>query len=121
MRIITIFLEQGPSVAEALTKFALNNQLGTAQPNHVARILSAFSSLQLPDTARRMSPLVEPLSKREIEVLHLMAEGLKYKEIAARLFISLNTVRFHVKTIYSKLNVRNRTQAIEIARQLQIL
>jgi LuxR family maltose regulon positive regulatory protein len=61
------------------------------------------------------------LTDRELDVLRLMAEGLKYKEIAARLFISLNTVRFHVKAIYGKLNVNNRTQAIQRARQLRIL
>jgi LuxR family maltose regulon positive regulatory protein len=64
---------------------------------------------------------VEPLTDRELEVLGLMAEGLKYKEIAARLFISLNTVRFHVKAIYGKLNVNNRTGAIQMARQRRIL
>ncbi len=56
-----------------------------------------------------------------MDVLRLMADGLKYKEIAAALFVSLNTVRFHVKSIYGKLNVNNRTQAIETARQLHIL
>jgi len=56
-----------------------------------------------------------------MEVLRLIAEGLKYKEIAAQLFVSLNTVRFHVKSVYGKLNVNNRTQAIESARQLHIL
>ena len=65
--------------------------------------------------------LIDPLTDRELDVLGLMKEGLKYKEIAERLFISQNTVRFHVKAIYGKLSVNNRTQAIERARQLQIL
>jgi LuxR family maltose regulon positive regulatory protein len=65
--------------------------------------------------------LIELLTDRELDVLRLMARGLTYKEIAARLFISLNTVRFHIKAIYGKLNVNNRTQAIEAARQHQIL
>ena len=50
-----------------------------------------------------------------------MAEGLKYKEIAERLFISLNTVRSHVKAVYGKLGVDNRTKAIEVAHRMQIL
>ena len=50
-----------------------------------------------------------------------MAGGLKYKEIAEQLIISLNTVRFHVKAIYGKLDANNRTQAIEAARQRRIL
>ncbi len=65
--------------------------------------------------------LIDSLTDRELVVLRLMAEGLKYKEIAARLFISQNTVRFHVKAIYGKLNVNNRMQAIGRARQLLIL
>ncbi|MFN2195335.1 MAG: LuxR C-terminal-related transcriptional regulator [Anaerolineales bacterium] len=65
--------------------------------------------------------LVEPLTERELEVLALMAQGLKYQEISDRLFITLNTVRFHVKGIYGKLGVNNRTHAIEAARQLGLL
>ena len=65
--------------------------------------------------------LIDPLTGRELDVLRLMAQGLKYKEIAEKLVISQNTVRFHVKAIYGKLNVNNRTQAIEQARQLQIM
>ena len=61
------------------------------------------------------------MTDRELDVLRLMTEGLKYEEIAKRLFISLNTVRSHVKAIYGKLNVNNRIKAIEMARQLQIL
>jgi LuxR family maltose regulon positive regulatory protein len=70
--------------------------------------------------ASQVAP-VEPLTERELEVLALMAQGLKYKEISASLFITLNTVRFHVKGIYGKLNVNNRTQAIETARRLGLL
>ncbi len=61
-------------------------------------------------------PLVETLSEREIEVLRLLAEGLTYQEAAERLIVSLNTVRFHVKSIYGKLGVDNRTAALEQAR-----
>jgi LuxR family maltose regulon positive regulatory protein len=138
--IIGVFVDQGPPVAEALSNLVGQNQLGIVQPGYVERILAAFSGVQSPPTATRgeqLAPslpvedasrgetgpvaLIEPLTDRELEVLRLIAEGLKYKEIAARLFISLNTVRFHVKAIYGKLNVNNRTQAIEIARQLRIL
>jgi LuxR family maltose regulon positive regulatory protein len=65
--------------------------------------------------------LVEPLTERELEVLRCMVEGLKYEEIASRLVISLNTVRSHVKAIYGKLGVNNRTAAIETARQQGLL
>ena len=68
-----------------------------------------------------MEHLIEPLTERELDVLKLIVSGLKYREIAEKLFISQNTVRFHVKSIYSKLNVNNRTQAIQAARRLRIL
>jgi len=65
--------------------------------------------------------MLEPLTERELEVLRLIAEGLKYEEIAGRLFISLNTVRTYVKAIYGKLSVNNRTQAIACAREMKLI
>jgi DNA-binding NarL/FixJ family response regulator len=61
------------------------------------------------------------LTPRELDVLQLMTEGLTYAKIAQRLFVSVNTVRSHVKAIYGKLDVNNRTKAIESARRLEIL
>jgi LuxR family maltose regulon positive regulatory protein len=55
-----------------------------------------------------------PLTEREYEVLELLAQGLRNEEIAAKLVISLNTVKFHVRTIYSRLGVRNRVEASQI-------
>lgn len=120
--VISIFVEQGLPVAEALATLLEQDRLGTVQPGHVKNILAAFSKSQPQDAAcGEQVGLVEALTDREMDVLHLMAEGLKYEEIAARLFVSLNTVRSHVKAIYGKLDVNNRTKAIEAARQLQIL
>jgi LuxR family maltose regulon positive regulatory protein len=130
---IGVFVEQGPSVAEALANLVKQKRLGTVQPAYVERILAALFTSQSSSTTGVKQPaldlpaeagpaaLIESLTGRELDVLSLMAEGLKYKEIATKLFISLNTVRFHVKAIYGKLNVNNRTQAIETARQLRIL
>jgi LuxR family maltose regulon positive regulatory protein len=123
--IIAVFVEQGPPVAEAFADLVNRNQLGSVQQAYVERILAAFSRSQAPGTAREEQPapqaLIEALTDRELDVLRSMAEGLTYKEIAARLFISLNTVRFHVKAIYGKLNVSNRTQALYTARRLRLL
>jgi len=52
------------------------------------------------------------LSEREIEVLGLLAQGLANKQIAAALGISEHTVKFHVSSIYTKLNVTNRAEAV---------
>jgi ATP/maltotriose-dependent transcriptional regulator MalT len=54
-------------------------------------------------------------------VLHLIDAGLSNREIANRLYISLNTVRTHTKNLYSKLDVHSRTQAITRARELNLL
>jgi DNA-binding CsgD family transcriptional regulator len=61
------------------------------------------------------------ISKRELEVLQLIAEGLSNQEIAARLFVSLNTVKTHSSRIFEKLDVKRRTQAIEKAKRLSII
>ncbi len=63
----------------------------------------------------------ELLSERELEVLGLLAAGQTYKEIGQQLFLSLNTVQFHVKNIYSKLMVNKRVQAIEKAREMKLI
>lgn len=61
------------------------------------------------------------LSAREIEVLRLMADGLSNQEIADVLFVSLNTTKTHISNIYLKLNVRRRTQAVQKARELDLI
>ena len=61
------------------------------------------------------------ISKREYEVLELLAAGHSNQEIADKLFISLNTIKTHSSNLYSKLGVKRRTQAIEKARNLGIL
>jgi LuxR family maltose regulon positive regulatory protein len=63
----------------------------------------------------------ERLSDRELEVLRLLAAGESYKEIGQKLYLSLNTVQFHVKNIYGKLLVNKRVQAIEKAREMRLI
>jgi len=65
--------------------------------------------------------LVEHLSERELEVLRLIATGLSNSKIAQNLFISLNTVKTHIKNIHSKLHVHTRTQAVARANELGLL
>jgi DNA-binding NarL/FixJ family response regulator len=58
-----------------------------------------------------------PLSKRETEILRLILDGKKRNEIAGELFIELETVKTHIKNIYSKLDVNSRSEAINIAKK----
>jgi LuxR family transcriptional regulator, maltose regulon positive regulatory protein len=73
------------------------------------------------DQDHEIVQLVEQLTPRELEILRLIAEDLSYVEISNRLVIGLNTVRFHVKNIYGKLDVHRRAQAITRAKQLHVL
>ena len=57
-------------------------------------------------------PKISLLSERQKEVLELLATGLMYKEIAARLFLSTETVRKHIYRVYQKLDVKNRVEAV---------
>ena len=58
------------------------------------------------------------LTERELEVIILLSKGLLYKEISEQLFISANTVKNHVKSIYKKLHVQNKVEAVNKYRSL---
>jgi LuxR family maltose regulon positive regulatory protein len=98
-------------------------------PAYVDRLLAAFPQEGWADGSGQRAasghpvspPLVEALTERELEVLRLMAEGLTYDEVAQRLIVSLNTVRYHVKGLYGKLGVDKRMAAIEQARVYGLL
>jgi LuxR family maltose regulon positive regulatory protein len=95
-------------------------------PDYVGWLLQAFpidESEQGKPSASQISEsgYIEPLSEREIEVLQLISEGLTNPEIAARLILSLYTVKTHTRNIYGKLGVNNRTQAVSKAMALGIL
>src|SRR6188474_156232 len=61
------------------------------------------------------------LSKRELEILSLLAQGHSNQEIAAKLFVSLSTVKTHIQNLFEKLDVKRRIQAIEKARSLNLI
>jgi LuxR family maltose regulon positive regulatory protein len=120
---VRIFVDEGQPMAELLG-FAIPQDIS---PDYVSKLLAAFPKDVLSPIPVDKEPtvirqnLVEPLSEREIEVLRLMAEGYKYKEIAERLVVSINTVRHHTRNVYDKLDANNRTQAIGRAKELNLL
>ena len=61
------------------------------------------------------------LSKRELEILGLLAQGYSNQEIAAKLFVSLSTVKTHNQNLFEKLEVKRRTQAVEKAKRLNLI
>lgn len=79
---------------------------GSPMSSHIARkVVMSFS-------ANTVSPKIELLTQRETEILDLLAKGLRYKEIADKLFLSTETVRTHIRNIYDKLQVNSRTEAL---------
>ena len=66
-------------------------------------------------------PAGSPLSQRELEILNLIALGLRYAEVAEKLDISLHTVRRHIESIYRKLNVHSATEAVFRARRFGLM
>jgi DNA-binding NarL/FixJ family response regulator len=94
------------------------------------RVVCQGGSLLEPVVASRLidqiarglpSDLPEPLTEREMEVLHLLAQGKTNKEIAAELVVTERTVKFHVSSILRKLNASNRTEAVTLAHQLGLI
>ena len=61
------------------------------------------------------------LSKRELEILGLLAQGHSNQEIAAKIFVSLSTVKTHIQNLFEKLDVKRRTQAVEKAKRLNLI
>ena len=83
--------------------------------------VSRTKTAPLQKEQRLNSPDQFNISTREFEILQLLATGMTNHEIATTLFISVNTVKTHVASLYNKLDVRRRTQAISKARELHLL
>ncbi len=122
---ICLFVEEGATVEKALATLLAQNRLGTIQPGYVQSVLAAFSRFRppAPDQPAEREPqgLIEPLSKRELEILCLIEAGYSNQEIAERLVLSLHTVKKHSSNVFGKLGVNSRTQAIARARELNLL
>ena len=126
---VNIFVGEGLAMARLLSTAAAQGML----PDYIGKLLAAFHrtedrglrtelaeslhSVRSPQSAS----LVEPLSTRELEILHLIAQGLSNGEISARLFLALSTVKGHNRNIFDKLQVQSRTEAVARARELGLL
>ncbi len=118
---VRTFVDEGIPMAELLHA-ALKRGIA---PSYVAKLLAAFnhnmSSANVSPLQYRVSGDGEALSEREFDVLRLIAEGSSNREIAEQLIVSLGTVKKHLNNIFLKLDAHSRTQAIVIARKLNLL
>ncbi len=128
---VLVLAHDRDAAADALARGARGALLRTAAPRRIRAALHAVADglVAIDDDiadsilphARAAIELIEPLTPRELEVLHLLASGLTNKEIASRLGISDHTVKFHVNGILGKLGVESRTEAVVQAARLGIV
>lgn len=111
------------AIALVFTSLGIWIALKLKKPKTTAIILEENKSLGNTDNFEPNEKLILQLglSKRELEVLELMAQGLSNQEISENLFVSLNTVKTHISRLFTKLNVKRRTQAIEMAKKSAII
>jgi LuxR family maltose regulon positive regulatory protein len=118
---IRAFIDRGNSMETLLRRIHSFAETAHAiAPAYVDRILAAFRD-ESEQAAARDNALLEPLSDREMEVLHLIAAQMSNQEIADALVISINTVKTHIRRLYGKLNVSSRLAAVERGRALGLL
>jgi len=122
---IRLFIELGPAMADLLysciaqgtTVIYAGKLLDALLVEE--RLRAGFPTAELGRV--RENQALDPLSERELEVLRLLTTSLSQQDIAEELFISINTLRSHIKRIYSKLNVHSRIAAVRRAQDLDLL
>jgi LuxR family maltose regulon positive regulatory protein len=121
---VRVFLDEGEPAADLLRAFGR----GSSAPSHLRRfassLLEAFEALWRGDdegVSAGRPGLVEPLTRRERQVLRLLATGLSGPEIAEELVIAHSTVRTHLKHIYSKLDAHGRHEAMARAKTMGLV
>ena len=121
---IRLFVDEGLPMAQLLSAAAASGLL----PAYTGRLLAAWDgepqrhASEAPlRTARSSPPPGETLSARELEILQLVAQGCSNREISARLFLAVDTIKGHNSSTYAKLGVQRRTEAVSRARELSLL
>jgi LuxR family maltose regulon positive regulatory protein len=122
-----LFLDEGQPMKELLQ----SAQKAGIQTGYVSQLLTAFETESLGEfpgekydkrtAVGQSQTLPDPLSNRELQVLRLLATNLTSTEMAEELYISVSTVRTHIKNIYSKLDVHRRYEAVERGKELGLI
>jgi LuxR family maltose regulon positive regulatory protein len=114
---VRTFIDEGIPMQTLLQEFKPHQNLG----NYAEKLLHAFEGVKVESDLIPVQKLVEPLSKRELEVLRMLKTELSGPEIAKEMMVSLNTLRTHTKNIYAKLGVGNRRSAVRKAREIDLI
>lgn len=123
---IRIFVDAGEVMQSLISDFRLAIA-SRAHPllGYIDRLLDCFPqplvAISNPKTLNVKSQIVEPLTDRELEILHLIAQGHSNAEISQRLYLALSTVKGHNLRIFDKLQAQNRTEAVAHGRELGLL
>ncbi len=126
---VRAFVDEGAPMAGLLERMKAE---GGRRTEYVLKLLAAFRTEKVTlskeadkrtvhPSSFTVQPLIEPLTEREQELLHLVADGLTNQEIAQELFVAVGTVKKHINNIFGKLAVSNRTQAVARAREIGLL
>jgi LuxR family transcriptional regulator, maltose regulon positive regulatory protein len=98
-----------------------HSRLRSTHSSLISEVLNALSGNSSARGVEDAAPLQEPLSESELRVLRYLPTNLRAPEIAAELFVSLNTIRTHLRNVYAKLGVHSRADAVKRARDLGLL
>lgn len=117
------FLELGQPMAALLSRLHREQEISDFSHHLMSLLSSASASTERkvandPYLIGSFSLIQEKLTRRELSILELLAQRLQNKEIAARLFVSPETVKSHIKRVYQKLGVHNRRDAAAMAKQM---
>ncbi len=119
---VRLFVDEGEPMARLL-RYAVSRGIAAGYASKLLDCFDIPSTKGIEHLAYRppAQPLVEPLSERELEILRLLDTDLSSTDMADELIISVNTVRTHIRNVYSKLGVHSRYEAIARAKELNLL
>lgn len=125
---LRLILDEGRPAAALLRGYVGSSQAGAGGDpifaDYLKRLEQAFGSAMAapePPVAAQPAGLAEPMTRKELRVVQLLAEGYSNNAIAEKLFVSDSTVRTHLRNVNAKLGTHNRTQAVAVARRLRLI
>lgn len=114
---VRVFLDEGPGIVPLLQAIPLHSPWR----GYARHLLAEYARTDAVKYPTQPGDLIEPLSARELEILHLLETSMDIQQIAAHLFVAASTVRTHVRNLYAKLGVGRRMEAIQRGKELKLI